>query len=274
VENNFAFTEQIKNDRLKTAIVTGATGAIGKAIAKRIADKGNYLVILAARDLTKAVELVRDVRNTSANRHVYYTLVDLSVKSEIERFAASVLMPVEALVNNAACTPIKREETQQGIEKQWATNVLGYFWMMQAFKSHLKAAKEPRIVNVASYWAGGLDMRDPEFRQRHYDNNSAYRQSKQADRMLSTAFAGKFKSIGIAVNACHPGEVNSRLSNELGFGGHESPDKGAETPVWLATTKMGVNHTGGYFEYLRERPCMFSRDASAVRDLYSLCQSY
>lgn len=269
-----AFTEEIENDGLKTAIVTGATGAIGKAIVRRIAEKGNYLVILAARDLTKAGETVRDVRNTSANRHVYYALADLSDKSEIKKFAASVLRPVEALVNNAACTPVKREETVKGIEKQWATNVLGYFWMMKAFKTHLKAAEEPRIVNVASYWAGGLDMRDPEFRQRHYDNNSAYRQSKQADRMLSTAFAGEFKSIGIAVNACHPGEVNSRLSNELGFGGHESPDKGAETPVWLATSRAGVDQTGRYFEYLSERRCMFSNDAGAVNALYELCQSY
>jgi retinol dehydrogenase-13 len=117
-------------------------------------------------------------------------------------------------------------------------------------------------------------MGDPEFRLKNYDNNSAYRQSKQADRMLSSAFAEKLKPLGIAVNVCHPGEVNSRLSNELGFGGHESADRGAETPVWLATASEGLESTGKYYEYLKERSCMFSRDAEAVKKLYDLCASY
>ncbi len=272
--DNLAFDQHIESKDLKPVVVTGATGAIGKAIAGQIAEKRNYLVIMAARDLSKAMKAVQDVRNNSGNRHVYYYLADLSNKGAIEKFAEAVSLPVEALVNNAACTPVRREVTSDGIEKQWATNVLGYFWMMQAFKPHLMQAKTPRIVNVASYWAGGLDLSDPEFKKRHYDNNSAYRQSKQADRMLSKAFSLRYDIDGIAVNACHPGEVNSKLSNELGFGGHESADKGAETPVWLATTEAGVRHTGRYFEHLTERPCMFSRDREAVDALYDLCLIY
>jgi retinol dehydrogenase-13 len=137
--------------------------------------------------------------------------------------------PVHVLVNNAAVTPGRRQLTPEGIELQFATNVLGYFWMIEAFTEQLKQSSPARIINVASYWAGGLDIHDLEFKHRPYDNNAAYRQSKQADRMLTVAFARRLRPFGITVNACHPGDVNSTLSNNLGFGGHESPDEGAST---------------------------------------------
>jgi len=67
---------------------------------------------------------------------------------------------------------------------------------------------DARIVNVASYWAGGLNLDDVEFKNRHYNNDSAYRQSKQANRMLSTYSSSLLAPDGIKVNACHPGEVS------------------------------------------------------------------
>jgi len=81
---------------------------------------------------------------------------------------------------------------------------------------------------VASYWAGDLDIDDLEFKHRPYSNGAAYRQSKQANRMLTVAFAERLAEHRISVNACHPGDVNSNLSNDLGFGGHESPGEGNE----------------------------------------------
>jgi NAD(P)-dependent dehydrogenase (short-subunit alcohol dehydrogenase family) len=127
---------------------------------------------------------------------------------------------------------------------------------------------------VASYWAGGLDLADLEFKQRPYNNDAAYRQSKQADRMLSVAFARRLQPLGITVNACHSGDVSSALSNDLGFGGHQSADAGAKTPVWLAVSEAGVRHTGKYFEHQREVSCPFARDPATVEALYAACQSY
>jgi hypothetical protein len=65
--------------------------------------------------------------------------------------------------------------------------------------------------------------------------------------------------------------VNSGLSNDLGFGGFETPDQGAETPVWLATGPAGINNTGKYFEQKKEIHCHFSQDHEAVNRLYDLC---
>ena len=137
-------------------------------------------------------------------------------------------------------------------------------------------APEPpsRVVNVASYWAGDLELDDLEFRRRPYDNNIAYRQSKQANRMLTVAFAKRYAEHKIAVNACHPGDVNSRLSKNLGFGGHESPQDGAQTPAWLATGPTGQQETGKYFEHMHLKACQFGEDTVAVNALYEACVAY
>ena len=71
-----------------------------------------------------------------------------------------------------------------------------------------------------------------------------------------------------------PGDVNSTLSNDLGFGGHEMPDQGADTPVWLATHPIGQQKTGRYYKYRRESNCTFSRDMQAVNELYEICATY
>jgi retinol dehydrogenase-13 len=251
--------------------VTGATGAIGKAIAENIARKKDYCVVLVARDEKKAIQTLRELKESTGNDQLEYVLVDLSEHRQIYAMADAWKKPLDILINNAATSPRKREENRYGIEMQFATNVLGYFSMMDAFTGHLSRSSRARIVNVASYWAGGLNFSDLQFRSRRYDNDTAYRQSKQADRMLSAAFAERLRQYSIAVNACHPGDVNSRLSNDLGFGGHESPDEGAETPVWLATTPAGIENTGKYFEHKRETNCPFSQDRNSVNKLYDLC---
>ncbi|MDH4200664.1 MAG: SDR family NAD(P)-dependent oxidoreductase, partial [Spirochaetia bacterium] len=169
-------------------------------------------------------------------------------------------------------------ETADGIEMQFAANVLNYFWMSLAFRPHLKKTasdnRSARIVNVASFWAGDLDLNDLEFKKRRYSNNTAYRQSRQANRMLTAAFAEKFKGDGITVNSCHPGEVNSALSNSMGFGGRHSPDQGAQTPVWLATSDDVENITGKWFSSFKSEPCPFSRDKAAIEELYGICEKY
>jgi NAD(P)-dependent dehydrogenase (short-subunit alcohol dehydrogenase family) len=256
-----------------TAIITGATGAIGKAIATKMAERGFY-TIMAVRNETKAKTVAEEIRTATKNNDVHYVLVDFSQKKEIERIASEIDTRIHVLINNAATTPGKRLETAEGIEMQWAVNVLGYYWMIQNFLPHLSRASEARIVNVASYWAGGLDLNDPEFKKRPYDNDSAYRQSKQADRMLTVAFAEILKDKNITVNACHPGDVNSKLSNDLGFGGSESPEKGAATPVWVATEKEGATNTGRYFAHMSMEPCQFSSDKQGIIELFRLCGNY
>ena len=258
----------------RVALVTGATGAIGKAIAQGIAQQDGYEVVLLGRNEEKIRQAVREIVQSTGNSQVRYELVDVSRRASIQALAERWRGPLHVLVNNAATTPPSRQETLEGIELQFATNVLGYVWMIQTFAEHLRQSAPARVVNVASYWAGDLDLHDLEFKRCGYRNGQAYRQSKQANRMLTVAFAERFRPYEVAVNACHPGDVKSKLSNNLGFGGHETPEQGARTPVWLATGATGQEQTGKYFEHMREVRCRFGEDRQAVERLYTVCLSY
>jgi NAD(P)-dependent dehydrogenase (short-subunit alcohol dehydrogenase family) len=262
----------MKNKKL--ALVTGATGAIGKAIARQLVALGNHKVIMVVKNENKALKAIEEIRKLTRSVDVSYVICDLSVKQQIHALAMQMEGPVDVLVNNAAMTPQNRMETGEGIEMQFATNVLGYFWMIKAFTPQLKAAGQSRVVNVASYWAGGLDLNDLEFKRRHYDNDQAYRQSKQADRMLTVSFAEKLAPFGISINACHPGDVNSALSNSLGFGGQESPDMGADCPVWLACSDEVTGITGKYFEHRRQMVCSLSANSDRNTKLFDICSRY
>lgn len=261
-------------DEKQVVVVTGATGAIGRAIARNLAAKPDFEVILLCRNEPNAEQAVARIRQATGNTEVRYELADLASQASIAAFAERWQGPLHVLVNNAAVTPRSREGTAEGIERQFATNVLGYFRLTRALTDRLKESAPARVVNVASYWAGDLDLNDLEFKYRTYHNGEAYRQSKQADRMLTVAFAERLKPYNISVNACHPGDVNSRLSNDLGFGGHESPDEGAATPVWLATHPLGAERTGKYFEHGQEQTCPFGRNRVAVEALYERCLRY
>jgi NAD(P)-dependent dehydrogenase (short-subunit alcohol dehydrogenase family) len=255
-------------------LVTGAYGAIGKAIARQLATGAEHQVVLVGRDAGKCRRAAEEISQATGNERVGYEVVDISRQAEIAALARRWEGPLHVLLNNAGTTPRKRLETPEGIEMQLATNVLGYFWMTQAFEQILAASAPARVVNVASYWAGNLDLTDLEFKRRRYDNNLAYRQSKQANRMLSVAFSERLASSGITVNACHPGDVNSKLSTGLGFGGGESPDSGARTPVWLASDPAGQESSGAYFEHLRPVRDQFAGDRPAIKALYDACTSY
>jgi len=253
---------------MKTAIVTGATGAIGAAIAAGIAAQPDYRLVLVCRDERKARRAVSVIQRDTGNDGVRYEIANLSQPAEVSALAKRWEGELHVLVNNAATAPPRRLTTAEGLELQFATNVMGYVWMMEEFHDVLRSSAPSRIVNVASYWAGDLDLSDLQFERRPYDNDQAYRQSKQANRMLTVAYAKRFADDGITVNVCHPGDVRSQLSRDLGFGGHESPEQGARTPVWLATEPVGAEVTGKYFEQMREAACRFGRDAAGVEALY------
>jgi retinol dehydrogenase-13 len=256
------------HDGHKTALVTGFTGKIGYAIAAGLVSAG-YSVVGVGRDAARVDQAARQLGHGARGE-----TCDLSYHAEIRALAARVSGPLDVLVNNAAQCPRRRSETTEGIELQWATNVLAYVWMIDAFGDHLRRAAPARVVNVASYWAGGLDLGDLQFRRRAYDNDDAYRQSKQANRMLTAAIASRLDGDGITVNCCHPGDVRSKLSTDLGFGGHESPEQGARTPVYLATSAEISGVTGRYFASGRPERCQFAEDRSALEALYQACRAY
>lgn len=256
---------------MKKAIVTGAYGAIGLAVTEGLARSGMQ-VFMAGRDPHRLETAARVLNQRLKEELVVPVVLDLGSRLSIAGFAEHWQGELHLLINNAVTAPRVRTMTPEGMEMQFAVNVMGYWRMMTCLHPMMPAGS--RIVNVASYWAGGLDLSDPEFVRRKYNNDAAYRQSKQADRMLTAAFASLLQPAGITVNACHPGDVNSKVSNDLGFGGFESPEQGAETPLWLALSPEVDHVSGKYFEQKQEKGCPFMQDREAVEALNRLCAAF
>ena len=257
----------------RVAVVTGANGAIGRAICQGLAERG-FDVVMACRNPERARQAAGEVQKAVASARLRTEIVDVSRREEVFAFAGRFTGRLDVLVNNAAIAPRRRGETPEGIEMEFATNVLGYVWMMRAFAKALLASAPARVVNVASYWAGDLDLDDLQFKQRDYNNDTAYRQSKQADRMLTVAFARRWPPAEITVNACHPGDAHSTLSHSLGYGGHETPEQAADTPVWLATDPSVAGLTGKHFASRRQQSCEFAKNEKAIARLDEICAGF
>jgi len=258
---------------MKNAIITGGYGTIGNAIAEQLAQNGFRVFIFGRSD-----DLLRQSCNNlikkTGNTEIIPFLIDLAEGTEIRDLAAQWNSPIDVLINNAVTAPKHWQTNSDGVEIQFAVNVLAYFFMMRFFKKFMIGRDDPRIINIASHWSGGLQIDDIEFKKRPYHNDEAYRQSKQADRMLTVSFAKQFKKFGITVNACHPGFVDSKLTRNLELGGHESAEKAAKTPVYLASSQEVQGISGKYFENKAAVACQFAGDRKAQKELYFLCRQY
>jgi NAD(P)-dependent dehydrogenase (short-subunit alcohol dehydrogenase family) len=268
----------------RVCVVTGANAGVGLAIAEGLAARGGH-VVLACRSSVRGQRAVKELRERHPAAKVELALVDLSSQSSIRDFAAWMVARhprIHVLVNNAGVWSSYRQETCDGIERTWATNVLGYFLLTDLLRGALLAAAPARIINVASGLARGLDLDDVEFNHRPYRGVDAYAQSKQADRMLSWALARRLRGTGVTANAIHPGFTRTEaFSKGGGVGGKaagvlarvfgRSPEASADTAVWLATNPRNALVTGGYWQDRKFLTCPW-RDSEQQERLWQLCE--
>lgn len=267
----------------RICIITGANTGIGKEVTRGLA-RGRAQIIMACRDEARGQAAQKEVAAATGNNRVEVMTVDLSSQSSIRQFAKDFTdrhKQLHVLVNNAGIWPKERERSVDGIEKTWATNVLGYYLLTLLLLDRLKASAPSRIINVASDLARDLDLDDVQFERRSFSGMTAYAQSKQADRMLTWALAERLAGTGVTANAAHPGFVNTELFRKQGglvgtaisqsarfFA--RKPEKGAETIVWAAAAPELEKVTGKFFVDRREQPCNY-RAPDAVEKLWNLC---
>ncbi len=266
----------------KRVVITGATSGIGKEVATRLALLGAD-VTLACRDGVAANRVAADINATAGSSRATVMTVDTSHQASIRAFAHAyhdTYGALDVLINNAGVLLADRKTTVDGIELTFATNVLGYYLVTTELLDALKAAAPSRVVNVASTFAGEVDLDDLQFVRRPYDGMAAYAQSKACDRMLTWAFARSLQGDGITVNAMAPGLVMAtslyrHLSAEarqgLGQLGSRSLSEGADTAVWLASSPDLIGASGTFFEQRTEIPCQF-RDDDAEERLWQACE--
>lgn len=262
----------------RVCIVTGANTGIGKEIARGLAAKGST-VVLACRDVAKGEVAADEIRRSTQSERVSVMEFDAASQASIRQFAAAFKRReafLHVLVNNAGIWTEKREVTVDGIEKTWATNVVGYFLLTECLRDILAASGPSRIVSVASVKAGGLKLNDVEFANRKYNGVAAYEQSKQANRMWTWALSRRLDRKRVTANALHPGVINSEIAKRnpglFGFAAAtyfslvgKSVQDGADTPLWLATSEEVEGVTGKLFSNRTERTCKFHNEPEEER---------
>jgi NAD(P)-dependent dehydrogenase (short-subunit alcohol dehydrogenase family) len=252
----------------KTALVTGATGGIGKEIARGLKKLGAN-VIIGARNAEKGAA-VRD--------ELGVTVLPLDVSSQVSiRAAAEKIEKLDILVNNAGAWFSDRKGSVDGYELTFATNVLGPHLLTKLLAPRIN--KDGRIVNIVSGLAANYEADDLMFERRKYDGFKVYAQSKAALRMLTWGQAARLQ--GITANAAAPGFVRTDFNqNVRGFMAAMinfsaklfavTPEKGADTPIWVASAPELAGVTGKYFDGRKEKDGKF-RDPAVIADLERRC---
>jgi NAD(P)-dependent dehydrogenase (short-subunit alcohol dehydrogenase family) len=257
-------------------LVTGANAGIGFEIARGLAKAaGEPHVILGCRNRAKGEAAHAKLEAETGNPNLEVLVVDLSSHTSIRKAAgefAKTHATLDALVNNAGTSSPTRQESVDGIELTFATNVLGYFTLTNLLLDALKNSSSGRIVNVASEMAYGLDLDDVEFKKRTYNPSTAYAQSKQADRMLTWAYARRLEGTPVTANSMSPGAVDTPLLHALAPGTKgRTTEKGAETAVWLATSPDVAGLSNRLWFDQAERVCKFHNPEQEEK-LWAVCE--
>jgi NAD(P)-dependent dehydrogenase (short-subunit alcohol dehydrogenase family) len=247
----------------KTAVVTGATGGIGREIARGLVKLGAHVVIgcrTLARGEVAAAEIGPPDRVTPL-------AVDVADQASVRSFGAAVstrFPTLDILVNNAGAWFTDRLTSPDGVELTLATNVIGPHLLTEHLLDALKAAPSARVVNVVSQIQGSYDVTDLQFTRRPWDGYKAYGQSKRALSYVTWGLAARLSGTNVTANTAAPGFVKTGFNrNTHGFRAAMiglsaklfavSPQKGADTPLWVASAPELNGVSGKYFDARKEK---------------------
>ena len=268
----------------KNILITGATSGIGKQTAIQLAREG-ATIIFTSRDTDKGNKTKDEIISLTENNNIHMLICDLASLKSVKECSQEYLRKfkqLHVLINNAGVWDFKRKESTDGIEHTFAVNVLAPFLMTQQLLDTLKESKPSRIINVTSgLHSGTINFDDIEFKK-GFSGFKAYRQSKLALILFTRILSRKLYCTGVSVNCVHPGMVSTQLGRDAGWLSNlifrtlgRSPEKGAETSVFLASSPDMESVTGEYFyERKVEKSSPESSDMEAAEKLWDLCMEY
>jgi len=254
----------IANLKGKTCLVTGATSGIGKEIALALAMLGATVVLIGRkkeRCETTLQEIKTKINHADENRICYF-VADLSSQSSIRQLAKEYIeshQRLDVLINNAGVFLAKRTTTIDGIESTFAVNHLAPFLLTNLFVETIKASSPSRIITTSSVAHRGtqIDFGDIQFEKRPYSGIKAYAQSKLANILFTKEMARRLEGSSVTVNCFNPGAVRTNLVHgnpwyytliwSAAGPFFSSPEKGANTAIYLASSSNVEGITGGYF---------------------------
>ncbi|MCR4731069.1 MAG: SDR family oxidoreductase [Saccharofermentans sp.] len=268
----------------KTAIVTGANSGMGMATVKALSGMGARVIMLCRSEKRGREALTK--LNADGHRAIELILCDLGDYSSIRDFVSQVKKKydhIDILVNNAGFISLDRQETKEGLERQFGINHIGHFLLTTSLLDLM--GEGGRIVNVASgaHKTGKIHFDDINL-HKGFNVIKAYSQSKLANVLFTRELARRVKDRGITVNCCHPGAVatNIGIDRETGFGKtvtgllkpfFQTPEQGARTAIFLASDGLVSGITGEYFYKCRiARSSRRSKDPALAKKLYEFSE--
>jgi NAD(P)-dependent dehydrogenase (short-subunit alcohol dehydrogenase family) len=266
--------------RGKVVVITGGTSGIGQVAAEQLAGMGARIVLVARSEARAAASLER-LRQAGPQVEHTARYANLASIAETRRLAAEIAAAeprIDVLINNAGALFNTRQLSPDGLEMTFAINHMAYFVLTEGLRERLAASGPARIVSTASAAHNGarLDFDDLQS-SKGYTGFSVYGRSKLANILFTRELARRLAGSGVTANSLHPGFVATRFGD--GSGGMVqaimpvaklfalSPEKGAETIVYLASSPEVAASTGLYFAQRRPKtPSLEAQDdASAAR---------
>ncbi|MEV0290865.1 SDR family NAD(P)-dependent oxidoreductase [Kribbella sp. NPDC050820] len=248
------------------AVITGASGGIGAAIAERLAREG-MSVVMVGRDQGRLSDAARRIEATVPGADLRPDVTDLSLMADVRRLAERLGdEPPDVVISNAAVVAPIDDVTSEGLQRLLATNHLAPYLLLRSLAEALGDRPARFIVVGASPTAlrrvpvdvDQLDSREslapiPSFRP-----FAAYGRTKNMNAMFVYALARRLAGRAITVNGAHPGIIRDtglgrdahgllRLSARILDRFCPGPEVGADTPAWLATSRDVATTTGTFY---------------------------
>jgi NAD(P)-dependent dehydrogenase (short-subunit alcohol dehydrogenase family) len=271
----------------KIVVATGATSGIGEKAVEALARMGAR-VIFVARDRERAESTLRRLEAAGPGLGHQSHLADLSLMREASRVAEEIAAStprVDVLVNNAGAIFSDRRVTAEGLERTFALNHMSYFILTKRLLDNVKAAPAGRIISTASsaHKGAALDFADLQS-AKSYGGLRVYQRSKLANILFTRELARRLQGEKVTANCLHPGVVASRFANEAGgwvspvIGLFKwmmiSPEQGAETIVYLASSPEVAGVSGEYFAKRKVTATSAAgRDMAAAKQLWDVSEA-
>ena len=263
----------------QTWVVTGASGGIGRAIAEQ-AVRGGATVFCVARNAAKLREL--ESQFVGVQGAVRPLAADLSLMAEVERVAELLAgETIDVLVNNVGVMINERESTAEGLEKSFATNLLGHYLLTETLRATGALSDSGTVINMASGGLYTVPLKTKALQgTRDYNGTVTYAYHKRAMAMLNAWWRDQ----GVRAYVMHPGWVATDgvatampvFQKTLGPLLRDAAG-GADTALWLAASKPEQNAPGSLWFDRGERAAHYfpgteqGDDIEALLDYLASC---
>jgi NAD(P)-dependent dehydrogenase (short-subunit alcohol dehydrogenase family) len=265
-----------------TIVATGATSGIGEVAVLALAGLGARIVFIA-RDEARAKATMQKLEAKAPGLGHRMHLADLSSMAETRKVGAAIAASeprIDVLINNAGALFSHRRETPEGLELTFALNHMAYFVLTEALRDRLVTSGPARIVSTSSAAHQGMKLDFSDLQSaKSYNGLRTYGRSKLANILFTRELARGLAGTEVTANCLHPGAVATRFGESSGgLAGvligflrrfFISPEAGADTIVYLASSPEVEKATGEYFVKRKViAPSAAARDDAAAKRLW------